>query len=167
MFSRGGKSRPLISEVIPALQTLRAALEHAANSDDIADICRIAAYGGGLVLDKYLNIVPECEAYEFSIALSPNLKLQWFEANGRSSTQLRRIREAVTARYHELFKKNAPSAPTPASAPEPTNRGRVRRRFAAVVDPMPQIPVQIPDDIDSYFDTPPLPSLNGKTVLQY
>ncbi|KAJ6592997.1 hypothetical protein B0H19DRAFT_1279824, partial [Mycena capillaripes] len=103
LFSRGGKSRPLISEVIPALQTLRAALERAANSDEIADICRVAAYGGGLVLDKYLNLVPECEAYEFSIALSPNLKLQWFEANGRSSTQIRRIREAVTARYNELF----------------------------------------------------------------
>ncbi|KAJ7706906.1 hypothetical protein B0H17DRAFT_918444, partial [Mycena rosella] len=106
MFSRGGKSQPLISEVIPALQTLRAALERAANSDDIADICRIAAYGGGLVLDKYLNIVPECEVYKFSIALSPNLKLQWLEANGRSSTQLHCIQEAVTAHYHELFKKN-------------------------------------------------------------
>ncbi|KAJ6550439.1 hypothetical protein DFH09DRAFT_925942, partial [Mycena vulgaris] len=97
MFSRGGKSRPLISEVIPALQTLRAALERAANSDDIADICRIAAYGGGLVLYKYPSIVPECEAYEFSIALSPNLKLQWFEANGRSSRRTGEVRLSFVA----------------------------------------------------------------------
>jgi hypothetical protein len=68
-FSRGGKARPLISEVIPALESLRRALNDAANSTDIADICRVAAYGGGLVLNKYLDLVPECEAYEFAIGM--------------------------------------------------------------------------------------------------
>jgi hypothetical protein len=27
--------------------------------------------------------------------------------------------------------------------------------------------MQIPDDMNSYLDIPPIPSLNGKTVLQY
>lgn len=69
MFSRGGKTRPLISEVIPALESLRRALNAAANSTEIADICRVAAFGGGLVLNKYLDLVPECEAYEFAIGM--------------------------------------------------------------------------------------------------
>jgi hypothetical protein len=66
---RGGKAQPLIFEVIPALESLRCTLNDAANSIDIADICCVAAYGGGLVLNKYLDLVPECKAYEFAIGI--------------------------------------------------------------------------------------------------
>ncbi|KAJ7786869.1 hypothetical protein B0H14DRAFT_2223807, partial [Mycena olivaceomarginata] len=104
LFSRGGKSRPLISEVIPALESLCRALNDAANSTEIANICRVAAHGGGLVLNKYIDLVPQCEAYKFAIVLCPNLKLEWFKANGRPTMQIRRIREAIVARYDELFK---------------------------------------------------------------
>ncbi|KAJ7772575.1 hypothetical protein DFH07DRAFT_993225, partial [Mycena maculata] len=102
-FSRGRATRPLISEVIPALETLRCSLTNAANSTEISNICRVAAYGGGLVLDKYIDLVPNCEAYEFSIVLSPNLKLDWFKKHSRSMTQIRRIRETIVARYNKIF----------------------------------------------------------------
>ncbi|KAK7027104.1 hypothetical protein R3P38DRAFT_2777196 [Favolaschia claudopus] len=102
-FSKGGNARPLISDVIPALESLRNSLINASNSDDIADICRVAAYGGSLVLDKYIDLVPNCEAYEFAIVSCPHLKLDWFKQNGRSSTQIQRIRESIVARFEELF----------------------------------------------------------------
>ncbi|KAJ7645725.1 hypothetical protein B0H17DRAFT_1273601, partial [Mycena rosella] len=110
-FSKGGKARPLISEVIPALESLRRALDNAVKSTEIANICRVAAYGGLLVLNKYLDIVPHCEAYEFAIVLSPNLKLDWFKQNGRSSTQIQRIRETIVARFDELFKTRSSAQP--------------------------------------------------------
>jgi hypothetical protein len=68
LFWRGGKTRPLISEVIPALESLCRALNTAANSTEIANVCRVAAFGG-LVLNKYLDLVPECETYEFAIGM--------------------------------------------------------------------------------------------------
>ncbi|KAJ7495277.1 ribonuclease H-like domain-containing protein [Mycena latifolia] len=167
LFSRGGKARPLISEVIPALESLRRALNNAANSTEIANICRVAAYGGLLVLDKYLDIVPNCEAYEFAIVLSPNLKLDWFKQNGRSSTQIQRIRETIVAHYDELFKTRSSAQPGPTSAPPPPTQSRACRRFGDPIDRTPASPTSIPNDIHSYLDTPPLPSLMGKTVLQY
>ncbi|KAJ7879454.1 ribonuclease H-like domain-containing protein, partial [Mycena leptocephala] len=170
LFSKGGKSRPLISEVIPALESLRHALKDAANSTEIANICRVAAYGGGLVLNKDIDLIPQCEAYEFAIGtfLCPNLKLEWFKENGRSTTQIRRIREMIVARYDELFKTVAQPTRTPTSAPPaPTQPGRVRGRFGVTADPAPAAPTQIPNDINSYLDTPPIASLNGKTVLHY
>ncbi|KAJ7679853.1 hypothetical protein B0H17DRAFT_846753, partial [Mycena rosella] len=94
-------SRPLISEVIPALESLRRALDNAVKSTEIANICRVAAYGGLLVLNKYLDIVPHCEALLALAVLSPNLKLDWFKQNGRSSTQIQRIRETIVARFDE------------------------------------------------------------------
>ncbi|KAJ6466083.1 hypothetical protein DFH09DRAFT_849781, partial [Mycena vulgaris] len=103
-FSRGGKAWPLISEVIPALESLCRALDNAVKSTEITNICCVAPYGGLLVLNKYLDIVPNCEAYKFAIVLSPNLKLDWFKQNGRSSTQIQHIRETIVARYDELFK---------------------------------------------------------------
>ena len=57
----------MIADVIPALEALRRALKEAVESQEIADICRVAAYAGDLVLQKYIDLVPECEAYEFSI----------------------------------------------------------------------------------------------------
>ncbi|KAJ6504491.1 hypothetical protein DFH09DRAFT_943808 [Mycena vulgaris] len=126
-FSRGGKARPLISEVIPALKHLRCALDNAIKSTEIANICRVAAYGGLLALNKYLDIVPNCEAYEFAIVLSPNLKLDWFKQNGRSSTQMQHIRETAVARYDELFKTRSSTQPVPTSGPPPPTQSRARR----------------------------------------
>ncbi|KAK7015736.1 dimer-Tnp-hAT domain-containing protein [Favolaschia claudopus] len=169
-FSKGGNARPLISDVITALDSLRNSLINASNSDDIADICRVAAYSRSLVLNKYIDLIPNCEAYEFAIVLFPHLTLDWFKQNGRSSTQIQRIRESIVARFEELFKTTSQPSPARPSAPQPQAPppGRVRRRFAAPIGrPTPSAPKQIPNDIHSYLDTPPLPSLEGKTVLQY
>jgi hypothetical protein len=43
----------------------------------------------------------------------------------------------------------------------------MRRRFGVTADPAPSAHTQIPNDINSYLDSPPIASLNGKTVLQY
>ncbi|KAK6996061.1 hypothetical protein R3P38DRAFT_2800106 [Favolaschia claudopus] len=153
-----------------AHNSLRNSLINASNSDDIADICRVAAYSRSLVLNKYIDLIPNCEAYEFAIVLFPHLTLDWFKQNGRSSTQIQRIRESIVARYEELFKTTSQPSPARPSAPQPQAPppGRVRRRFAAPIGPpTPSAPKQIPNDIHSYLDTPPLPSLEGKTVLQY
>ncbi|KAK6996367.1 hypothetical protein R3P38DRAFT_2800071 [Favolaschia claudopus] len=153
-----------------AHNSLRNSLINASNSDDIADICRVAAYSRSLVLNKYIDLDPNCEAYEFAIVLFPHLTLDWFKQNGRSSTQIQRIRESIVARYEELFKTTSQPSPARPSAPQPQAPppGRVRRRFAAPIGPpTPSAPKQIPNDIHSYLDTPPLPSLEGKTVLQY
>ncbi|KAJ7748159.1 hypothetical protein DFH07DRAFT_1036669 [Mycena maculata] len=127
-----------------------------ANNSEISNICCVAAYGGGLVLNKYIDLVPNCEAYEFSIVLAPNLKLDWFKKHGRSMTQICRIREIIVACYDEIFKTTAQSAQTPTPAPE-----------VVPWDLELPAPSQIPNNINSYLDTPPLASLNGKTVLQY
>ncbi|KAJ7724493.1 hypothetical protein DFH07DRAFT_946374 [Mycena maculata] len=97
----------------------------AADLHDILEVFFIPSYSGGLVLDKYIDLVPNCEAYKFSIAQ------------------------------------------TPTPAPQVAPWGHVRHRFGDATDLEPPAPSQIPNDINSYLNTPPLASLNGKTVLQY
>jgi hypothetical protein len=99
--------------------------------------------------------------------LCPHLKLDWFRKNGRSSTQIQRIREAIVAHYHELFKTVAAPTRTPMLTPQAPSQCRVRRQFGIIVELALAVPIQIPDDIESYLDTPPVRSLNSKTVLQF
>ncbi|KAE9384112.1 hypothetical protein BT96DRAFT_757860, partial [Gymnopus androsaceus JB14] len=104
LFLRRDGSRPLISEVIPAMEDLREQLETASKDIDLPDVCCVAAHAGWLVLDKYYNIVSECENLTIFLAvMCPDRKLKWFEERGRSATQLQRIRERVVTRFQETF----------------------------------------------------------------
>lgn len=70
IFSRRDGSRPLITEVIPEMENLRQALSSASEMKDLPNVCRVAAYAGGLILDKYYDKITECEAYEIAMGQS-------------------------------------------------------------------------------------------------
>lgn len=97
--------------------------------------------------------------------MCPDRKLQWFRDQQRSSTQITRIRERVVTRFNANFKKivaGPAPLPVPASVPTLSGPARFLRRQA------PSAPiVQIPNDINSYLDTPPIPLPVGMTYITF
>ncbi|KAF7319243.1 Dimer-Tnp-hAT domain-containing protein [Mycena chlorophos] len=71
-MSQGGDKRPLACDVIPEIEQLKTDLLAASKMVELADVCRVAAYGGVLILDKYLPLLAKCEAYVFAIYSSGN-----------------------------------------------------------------------------------------------
>nr|GAT50072.1 predicted protein [Mycena chlorophos] len=182
-LSKGGNERPLACDVIPTVEQLKADLLVASRTEGLADICRVAAYGGVLVLDKYLPLLAKCEAYVFAIGslfartaskhsayraypvFRPNWKTKWFEENGWTPAEIRKVKTAMIKRFKD-YKPQPPTAPTAPPAISSTAPVTGRAHFAAGAARTPTVPVQVPDSMESYLATPPI-DLQNKSLLQF
>ena len=51
------------------MEDLRECLESASKHGDLPNVCRVAAYAGLLVLEKYFNIISDCEVHEIAMGM--------------------------------------------------------------------------------------------------
>ncbi|KAK6971893.1 putative AC transposase [Favolaschia claudopus] len=110
------KNRPLIVDVIPEMEDLDFILEAISGASDQANVTRVAAYAGLLVLRKYYALLDDCEAYRIAIVMCPDRKLQWFRERGWDDGKIAGLRSLVVRRFTESYKSSTPSTQTtPAS----------------------------------------------------
>ncbi|KAK6992292.1 putative AC transposase [Favolaschia claudopus] len=110
------KNRPLIVDVIPEMEDLDFILEAISGASDQANVTRVAAYAGLLVLRKYYALLDDCEAYRIAIVMCPDRKLQWFRERGWDDGKIAGLRSLVVRRFTESYKSSTSSTQTtPAS----------------------------------------------------
>ncbi|KAF8901916.1 hypothetical protein CPB84DRAFT_1679335, partial [Gymnopilus junonius] len=108
---------PLIVDVIPTLFTLRDSLQAAANDDNTQDtpaVIRIASYAGVLLINKYMDLIWDCEIYVLAIVMCPDRKMNYLKNFKLSAAQLREIKKKVIDRFQTSYADEAlvPAQPT-------------------------------------------------------
>ncbi|EIM79011.1 uncharacterized protein STEHIDRAFT_164101 [Stereum hirsutum FP-91666 SS1] len=149
----------LIIEVLPAFHDLDVRLKMMANDVTLAPVCRVAAYAAHLQCDKYYDLFSECEAVAFCIACCPDRKLQWFRDRGWNEVQIAKLRQDIIDRFRSCYRTTPPTLPA-----ETITSTSGADRWA----PPQRTPIfHDPNNIETYLDADPIPTLVDQTVLQY
>ncbi|KAF9233125.1 hypothetical protein BU15DRAFT_54311 [Melanogaster broomeanus] len=169
LFSRA--EVPLIPNSVPMLSNLERSLRSVSNDPELPPVIRVAAYAGVLLSEKYYDVMDECEVYRIAIVMSPDKKLQWFIANGFSSTLVTQLRHLIISRWQESYKPSTtattlsvPATVTPRQSVSKhtelhqTCTKSPAQRVLRWLPSSPVTPERPEDDINTYLDEPVVPT---------
>ncbi|EUC67758.1 hypothetical protein RSOL_560480, partial [Rhizoctonia solani AG-3 Rhs1AP] len=115
-FSSG--SVPLVHQVLPALVELRDALASMCASEEIHSITRVGAQAALNVYNKYMENMSICEVYYVSLAMCPDVKLNWFYQH-YSAESVEAIRKMIIVRFQISYLVSSDTLASGSQSPEP------------------------------------------------
>ncbi|CUA75529.1 Putative AC transposase [Rhizoctonia solani] len=122
-FSSG--SVPLVHQVLPALVELKDALVAMCDSTDISPVTRVGAQAALGVYKKYMENMSICEVYFISLAMCPDVKLNWLYQH-YDAASIETIRQMILARFRIRYPQASdsltPHSQSLESASKPRNR---------------------------------------------